>query len=94
MIRRLWWMALLPLAAQAADDFAMQWPLQPAHPDAGAYRVVLDAGVYRAAYWRNLGDLQLLQALRTYKEAAGDGVPGMREKVREVETMLKDKQGK
>ena len=30
MIRRLWWMALLPLAAQAADDFALQWPLQPA----------------------------------------------------------------
>ncbi|OZB54165.1 MAG: hypothetical protein B7X38_01475 [Stenotrophomonas sp. 14-69-23] len=62
MIRRLWWMALLPLAAQAADDFAMQWPLQPAHPDAGAYRVVLDAGVYRAAYWRDLRDVQVIDA--------------------------------
>ena len=42
----------------------------------------------------NLGDLQLLQALRTYKQAASDGVPGMQDKAREVETMLKEKQGK
>ena len=42
----------------------------------------------------NMGDLQLLQALSTYKKAASDGVPGMQENVREVETMLKDKQGK
>ena len=62
MIRRLWWMALLPLAAQAADDFALQWPLQPAQADAGAYRVTLDAGVYRAAYWRDLRDVQVLDA--------------------------------
>ena len=47
---------------------------------------------YAAA--RNLGDLQLLQALRTYKQAASDGVPGMQDKAREVETMLKEKQGK
>ena len=38
----------------------------------------------------NLGDLQLLQALRTYKQAASDGVPGMQDKAREVETMLKE----
>lgn len=62
MIRRLWWMALLPLAAQAADDFALQWPLQPAQADAGAYRITLDAGVYRAAYWRDLRDVQVLDA--------------------------------
>ena len=43
---------------------------------------------YAAA--RNLGDLQLLQALRTYKQAASDGVPGMQDKAREVETMLKE----
>lgn len=62
MIRRLWWMALLPLTAHAADDFAMQWPLQPAQADAGAYRVALDAGVYRAAYWRDLRDVQVIDA--------------------------------
>ncbi|MNU07871.1 hypothetical protein D3C72_2536620 [compost metagenome] len=47
-----------------------------------------------AAARANMGDLQLLQALSTYKKAASDGVPGMQEKVREVETMLKDKHGK
>ena len=41
-----------------------------------------------------LRDLQLLQALRTYKQAAGEGVPGMQDKAREVETMLKDRQHK
>ena len=46
-----------------------------------------------AAARANLGDLQLLQALRTYKQAASDGVPGMQD-AREVETMLKEKQGK
>lgn len=61
MIRRLWWMALLPLTAHAADDFARQWPLQPAG-EAGAYRVALDAGVYRAAYWRDLRDVQVIDA--------------------------------
>ena len=48
----------------------------------------------RHAARANLGDLQLLQALRTYKQAASDGVPGMQDKAREVETMLKEKQGK
>jgi len=62
MIRRLWWMALLPLTAQAADDFAAQWPLQLAQADAGAYRVTLEAGVYRAAYWRDLRDVQVIDA--------------------------------
>ncbi len=62
MIKRLWWMALLPLTAQAADDFATQWPLQLAQGDAGAYRVVLDEGVYRAAYWRDLRDVQVIDA--------------------------------
>ncbi len=62
MIKRLWWMALLPLTAHAADDFATQWPLRLAQDDAGAYRVALDAGVYRAAYWRDLRDVQVIDA--------------------------------
>ena len=47
-----------------------------------------------AAARANLGDLQLLQALRTYRQAAKEGVPGMQDKAREVETMLKDRQHK
>ncbi|AYD65676.1 tetratricopeptide repeat protein [Achromobacter sp. LC458] len=59
-----------------------------------ALQMALRADPGYAAARANLGDLQLLQALRTYKKAASDGVPGMQEKAREVETMLKDKQGK
>ncbi|EHK64330.1 tetratricopeptide repeat protein [Achromobacter arsenitoxydans] len=59
-----------------------------------ALQMALRADPGYAAARANLGDLQLMQALRTYKKAAGDGVPGMQEKVREVETMLKEKQGK
>ncbi|MCL7713135.1 DUF3999 domain-containing protein [Stenotrophomonas mori] len=62
MIKRLGWLALLPLTAPAADEFATQWPLQLAQDDAGAYRVVLEDGVYRAAYWRDLRDVQVLDA--------------------------------
>jgi hypothetical protein len=62
MIKRLLWLALLPLSAQAADDFAQQWPLQLSQPDAGAYRVPLDASVYAAAYWRDLRDVRVLDA--------------------------------
>ena len=53
---------LLPLAAHAGDDYAQQWPLQLSRPDAGAYRVALDAAVYRAAYWRDLRDVRVLDA--------------------------------
>ncbi|ASC66590.1 hypothetical protein EUC41_28620 [Achromobacter denitrificans] len=59
-----------------------------------ALQMALRADPNYAAARANLGDLQLLQALRTYKKAASDGVPGMQDKAREVETMLKDKQGK
>ena len=63
MIKRLLWLALLPLgAAQAADDFARQWPLQLSQADAGAYRVPLDASVYAAAHWRDLRDVRVLDA--------------------------------
>ena len=53
---------LLPLAAQAGDDYARQWPVQLARTDAGAYRATLDASVYRAAYWRDLRDVRVLDA--------------------------------
>jgi tetratricopeptide (TPR) repeat protein len=59
-----------------------------------ALQMALRADPGYAAARANLGDLQLLQALRTYKKAASDGVPGMHDKAREVETMLKDKQDK
>ena len=59
-----------------------------------ALQMALRADPGYAAARANLGDLQLLQALRTYKQAASDGVPGMQDKAREVETMLKEKQGK
>lgn len=62
MIKRLLWLALLPLSAQAADDFARQWPLQLSQPDAGAYRVPLDASVYAAAHWRDLRDVRVIDA--------------------------------
>ncbi|WP_305806169.1 DUF3999 family protein [Stenotrophomonas sp. YIM B06876] len=62
MIKRLLWLALLPMSAQAADDFARQWPLQLSQPDAGAYRATLDAPVYAAAYWRDLRDVRVLDA--------------------------------
>lgn len=62
MIKRLLVLALLPLGAQANDDFARQWPLQLAQPDAGAYRVVLDASVYQAAHWRDLRDVRVIDA--------------------------------
>jgi len=62
MIKRLLMLALLPFAAQAGDDFARQWPLQLPQADAGAYRVPLDASVYAAAYWRDLRDVQVLDA--------------------------------
>ena len=62
MIKRLLWLALLPMTAQAADDFARQWPLQLSQPDAGAYRVPLDASVYAAAHWRDLRDVRVIDA--------------------------------
>src|SRR5690606_2088458 len=62
MIKRLLWLALLPMSAQAADDFARQWPLQLSQPDAGAYRVPLDASVYAAAHWRDLRDVRVIDA--------------------------------
>ncbi len=62
MIKRLLVLALLPLAAQANDEFARQWPLQLSRSDAGAYRVPLDASVHQAAHWRDLRDVRVLDA--------------------------------
>ncbi len=62
MMKHLLWLALLPLGAQAADDFARQWPLQLSRPEAGAYRVPLDASVYAAAHWRDLRDVRVVDA--------------------------------
>lgn len=58
-----WMFALLPLLAVAGarDDYATQWPLRVAHDD-GAYRVVLDAGVYRQAQSPALDDVAVLDA--------------------------------
>ena len=41
MIKRLLVLALLPLGAQANDDFARQWPLQLSQPDAAAHEVLV-----------------------------------------------------
>lgn len=62
MIKRLLVLALLPFSAVAADDFARQWPLQLSQPDAGAYRVPLDASVYSAVHWRDLRDVRVIDA--------------------------------
>ena len=58
-----WMLALSPLLAVAAarDDYATQWPLRVAGDD-GAYRVVLDAGVYRQAQSPTLDDVAVLDA--------------------------------
>lgn len=55
-------LALLPLVVQAGDKYAQQWQLQLSRTDAGAYRVALDASVYRAAYWPDLRDVGVLDA--------------------------------
>jgi hypothetical protein len=58
------WIALLPLAAFAGvrDDYAQQWPLTLANPDAGAYRVVLDRSVYAQLQSPALKDLDVVNA--------------------------------
>jgi len=53
---------LWPLAASAEGDFAWQWPLQLSEPDAGVHEITLTDEVYRAAYWRDLRDIRVLDA--------------------------------
>lgn len=52
----------LPLIAGAAarDDYARQWPLTLGRDGGGAYRVVLDAAVYRQVQRQDLGDITVL----------------------------------
>lgn len=63
MKKSAWWLAL-PLVAFAGvrDDYASQWPLSLERNDAGAYRVVLDRGVYRQLQSPRLQDLVVVNA--------------------------------
>ena len=65
MRRRIGWgLLLLPCIAFAAtaDDYARQWSLASQATDAGAYRVELDASVYRAAQSPALRDVYIVNA--------------------------------
>jgi len=55
---------LWPLAASATikGDFAWQWPLELSEPDAGVHEITLNDEIYRAAYWRDLRDVRVLDA--------------------------------
>ena len=59
-----WMLCLAPLLAVAGprEDYAHQWPLQLGDAQAGAYRVVLDAGVYRQLQSPALRDLDVIDA--------------------------------
>lgn len=46
--------------AGARDDYARQWPLTLGRDDGGAYRVVLDAAVYRQVQAYDLADIAVL----------------------------------
>lgn len=60
-MKKLAWLGLLlPLTvAAASSDYRQQWPLTLSRDDAGAYRVVLDEAVYRAAHQPSLGDIEV-----------------------------------
>jgi len=55
-----------------------------------ALTMALRANPDYAAAQANLGDLQLLMALRTYRQAETRGTPGAGAKVREIENLLKE----
>lgn len=59
-----------------------------------ALGMALRADPNYAAARGNLADLQLMIALRTYRQEAARGVPGMAQRAKELETLLKDKQSK
>lgn len=80
-------LVLLPLVAHAGEPYARQWPLQPARADAGAYRVALDASVYRAAYWPDLRDVRVLDARG--REVASIVVPAQPPSARVQTTTLR-----
>lgn len=69
--------------------YAQQGDLDQAHD---ALEMALRANPDYPAARANMGDIQLMMALRTYRDAAKEGVPGMDTKAREIENMLKEKQ--
>lgn len=71
-MKRLLWLTLLPALAGAtqAGDYARQWPLVLQTQDAGAYRVVLDRGVYRSATLPSLRDIDVRNAVGAAVPAA------------------------
>jgi len=60
------WLFGLGLCASAGvhatGDFAWQWPLELSEPDAGVHEITLNEEVYRAAFWRDLRDVRVLDA--------------------------------
>lgn len=76
------WNNLAALYAESGD-------LDLAHE---ALTMALRADPDYAAAQANLGDLQLLMALRTYRQAESRGTPGAKAKVQELENLLKEKQ--
>jgi tetratricopeptide (TPR) repeat protein len=57
-----------------------------------ALEFALQADPQYAEARANMGDIQLMLALRTYQNAAKQGVPGTNTKAREIENMLKEGQ--
>lgn len=49
----------LAAPAGASEDFAQQWPLKLSRDDGGAYRVTLDASVYRQLHSADLRDFEV-----------------------------------
>ena len=66
-MKKLAWVAMLPLVALAAarDDYASQWPLVLQDADGGAYRVVLDREVYAQLRSPRVRDLVVVNAQGT-----------------------------
>lgn len=50
---------LFAAPAMAAEDFAQQWPIQLGRDDGGAFRMTLDASVYRQLHTADLGDFEV-----------------------------------
>lgn len=69
--------------------YAQQGNLDQAHE---ALDMALRADPNYAEARANMGDIQLMMALRTYRNAANQGVPGMDAKARNIENMLKESQ--
>jgi len=69
--------------------YAKQGNLDQAHE---ALQMALRANPDYPAARANMGDIQLMMALRTYRNAADQGVPGMQGKAREIENLLKESQ--